>query len=416
MEPEAASEVGRAKTVVVIGAGFSVGADLPLTREILSRAKEANNPRLNQMLSACELHLRDEISMIHGRLADEDIEDLLVKLRPYARPIKPFFLQSLQQDIDRPGRRYQDLSSSDRHEHRSWYTLDAYWTLLCIYFAMVSGPYEPHPWLDEVDEALPWDAEMPLVFREFFASLPPQTTILTTNYDEIIERGLLSAQRGWAYGGDIAGIPDFVADAGFKPGLGSYYLRGSTYEKWAGKLIWARCDWRPPFLQSAEAEVVLCRLHGSFRWIQCRNCAKTYAVDWWAAHPVGDFMGCWMPVDNDLTFRCWDKECSFVPMSVILVPGQKDRFAMENLALHAQLLASWKAVRACDRLIVIGSALRGADSRLVRMVRAAARRAGKVEVVNPSETAVSQLKDLTGRPIEWVKSLGEWLTKARAGQ
>ena len=68
-------------TLVVAGAGFSVGAGQPLTRDILKiAATREEQPFLASMVSAVDKLLRHKRFVIDKPLVEFDIEDLLLSL------------------------------------------------------------------------------------------------------------------------------------------------------------------------------------------------------------------------------------------------------------------------------------------------------------------------------------------------
>jgi hypothetical protein len=422
----------RDATVVVIGAGFSIPADQPSTQRILRIASEQRNPELPGMVRVLEEFMRkwtapnsplkspalQERLAAYLPLAEADIEDLLLALLSVVAFNPPVFPNSLS----RP------------HNLRGWvesqlhYELQlAYWTLLLIYFGVVSNPYEPSPLDYGQHDSLEWDAEMPEVYRRFCAALPRRTFVLSTNYDDILERALLGARRSWAYAG-LTYFAPWMMDNAYRPAAGTYYMCSPDFCSSAGggDLTWARADWRPPASEPG-AEITLCRLHGSFRWLQCRNCSRVYSVDWYAAHPVGTFMGIGDEFEWDYAFRCWDADCIWAPLQCILLPGQKRRlsraaksmparqrlrypiYPMNNSVIESHWQTAQVAASKCCRLIIIGSALRESDIEFVSCVRRAGARASQVLVVNPSERDVKRADEVCAKPVRSFRSLEELL-------
>lgn len=403
----------RQGNVVIIGAGFSLGAGQPLTRQILREAAEQEENVLPQIVQAVDLYLRDK-EVIDRPLVEYDIEDLITLVRKQGSAFRPpIFPETISLGPGEP-------SFEERRRPLADYPLAfAHRTLLLIYWALVSDLYEPHPVLGPQAEES-WDADLPEYYREFCQALPPQTTLITTNYDDILERSLLAARRSWSYGAEVF-IPKFTEGFDYLPGTASLYIYDPfVYRNQPlsdpgrsgsqGDLIWARHDWKPP-ANPADADIRVCRLHGSFRWLQCRNCSRTYSLDWYAAHPVGDFLGCCLPPDADMTFTCWDRECEWFPITVAVIPGLEKKFSKSSAVLDGHWEAAHAAASDCGSLVIIGSALRDSDQELLSIVVAAAATAKNRAVVNPSESALHRAEAICNCSFDWCRDLGEFLSR-----
>lgn len=87
-------------TVVVLGAGFSIGAGQPLTRSILPTCRDFVNPRLLPELDRYlqEKAIFQEKAIIDRPLVEfeEDIEDLLLRLQHFKSAVAlPIYSQNL---------------------------------------------------------------------------------------------------------------------------------------------------------------------------------------------------------------------------------------------------------------------------------------------------------------------------------
>jgi NAD-dependent SIR2 family protein deacetylase len=192
----------------------------------------------------------------------------------------------------------------------------------------------------------------------------------------------------------------------YKPGNGVYYNNLDPDEAWhPGCLIWARRDWK---CRDGGRDLTLCKLHGSFRWLQCRDCANVYSVDYWGAQPLGDFLGYSASPIRSHAFFCWNRECLYTPLTVALFPDNRKHFDVENSVLEQTWSTAIHAARRCKDLIVVGSALRDSDHDLLRLVHIAAAQARRLIVVNPAEADMRRTESLLGMPAKWFPTLGEF--------
>jgi NAD-dependent SIR2 family protein deacetylase len=357
------------QTVVIAGAGFSIPAGLPAAKDVFRRAASEEDWLLSDLIHSLDSYLREDMSVLDHPLLEHDVEEALGKLRPHVHFEPPIFPQSITlADWDAPPPPY--------------YPQLAWRSLLLLYYFAVTGSHEPSPDSAETYAYPP----LPDVYDAFVRRLPDATTFITTNYDEVIERTLAQNRRTWSYPTD--------------------------------GLIWRRRDLHRPALRNDRA-IQICRLHGNFLWVQCRNCTLTYSLDWWAALPVGPF-GQFLLFDNSRTFRCPNPECMWFPLHVVFLdfpraswrsdigPASTEyrkTYNVESDVLQDQWVAAAKMAEQCRTLIVVGSAVREEDEGLVALVAAAGQRASSLVVVNPDVTALKRIRSLTGKNPRWFRSL-----------
>jgi NAD-dependent SIR2 family protein deacetylase len=401
MNTELDSAAEQTDTLVILGAGFSVPAGLPVTANIWDFASRLDsslwddfcdwplNVGAIQSFSDCIAYLEEFLQrakIISGSLRDADMEELHSKLLEGSGGSKlwPPTKIALGPSI-------------------------APWPLKILYFILFSSLCHRY-------EMLPYDspantkqrAPLPDCYRRFLSYVPHDTTIVSTNYDDIVERALIQSGRQWDYAGGVSYHRE-VEQTRKKNGTGSYYrwsgemdLRPMT----DGSLIWARLDWRPPEINE-RADIIFCKPHGSLRWLVCYDCFRTYSVDFWAAfasHFV-DRENTWF---EDMFFNCWNAECAYSPCLLIVPPIENKSF--ENHVLNTQWEVAERASQSCRTLIVIGSSLRAADERLVRLAETAGRRAESLIVVNPTPKVALFLENLTRKHVERFESLESFLT------
>ena len=141
------------------------------------------------------------------------------------------------------------------------------------------------------------------------------------------------------------------------------------------------------------ADIIVCKVHGSLRWLQYNRCRRIYSVDFWSAF-ASHFVEEKLPLVEDLIFHCWDSGCPYVPTLPVLLPIPGKEFS--NLVLRQQMVAAIMAARQCKRVIVVGSALRDSDKQLLRVLRSASLHAHSIIVVNPSPIAVARAESICG--------------------
>lgn len=412
-------------TVVVLGAGFSIGAGQPLTRSILPSCGDFVNPLLLRELDS---YLQKK-AVIDRPLVEleEDIEDLLLRLQSFKSAVpQPIYNQYLgtpthiYEEPFVPGIQTSAFQMRMAAEGGEAVGADgyapnmAYRTLMLLYWVMACDRYEPHP-MEGSRPGLGIDQGMPPIYRAFAGCLPGGTVVITTNYDDVLERALVASGRLWSYAKDVH-YAEPLADAEYRLGKGTHTILDPWYEPpfSFGRLIWARLDWRPSATMSS-AEILVCRLHGSFRWLQCRNCSRFYSVDWWAAHPTGAFVGHFVPEDPAVRFACWDGECMWIPLIGAILPDPKKRVPSPFQVIYDHWKEAALAVRRCSTLVIVGSALRETDRFLRGLVKTAGKRAREVWVVNPSPAAVELTKKLLERPVEHLLSLADLVSSDRLG-
>lgn len=306
------------------------------------------------------------------------MEEVLGELRPHVIFEPPIFPQS--------------ISWSDWNAPPPPYSPQLAWrSLLFLYFFAVTnadGSELTTATGDGDDREL---TKLPTVYETFCGGLPPGTSFITTNYDEVAERAFTQSERSWGYPTD-----------------------------W---LIWERRDCPAPASLPA-ADIQICRLHGNFRWIQCRNCTLTYALDWWAALPVGPF-GQFLNFENPRTFRCPNPECLWFPLHVVFLdfpraawrrdigpanPNHRKTYNVECNVLQDQWSAAASVAERCERLLIVGSALRPEDEGLLSIVAAAGRKASYVSVIDPSVAALRRARSITGKNPRWYRSLEQFVS------
>jgi hypothetical protein len=151
----------RPATFVVIGAGFSVDAGIPVAAGVLRKASRVTSG----VVEALEPILRKE-GLISGPLIEQDIETLLLKLCPLLRFRRPHFRQYLSPGLI-PKHLYDGMRLSKEDEIIAG-PVDLWRALLILYFAVVTDYYEPHPLFSAVSEEPPeWLDPLPEQYAAF---------------------------------------------------------------------------------------------------------------------------------------------------------------------------------------------------------------------------------------------------------
>jgi NAD-dependent SIR2 family protein deacetylase len=390
-------------TLVVTGAGFSVNAGFPVTSGIWHAADEwpnssfamfgrSINPR--EQLDLADYILHRELKLLKEPLRECDPEEVFVHLRR----MMPKSAWVYGSELHRRLSRSDDVDSS---------LYVAYKALEYVFFEVLGRPYEDLlEYVSEQPRPFNYDAYLGSA-AQLAEHLPRFTCIVSTNYDDVWELALNKYHKTWTYGCPV-GYHSQVERFGYTENTGSYLFRGFSSLNRPEGLVWSRSDWRPSG-SWADADIYLCEVHGSARWLQCRDCSAVYALDFWSAF-VTSFLheGDDDPITRDnLRFRCWDLECAFIPRIPIMLPvTEKDP---DIWAIRQQWSSAWVAARSCRGLFLCGTSLRESDVALCRLVRTAAKHADTVVVVNPSQNALDRVTSIVGRGVRWAKSLDELL-------
>jgi len=397
------------RTLVIIGAGFSVPAGLPVTSAIWNFAENLHPSALHSFIAGYRrwspnifpllFPLQDsQIPTIRDCIGQ--IEPLLQALGAISGPLRESDAEHLHMKLLK-GLAWPSLSRGISPQVAPL-PIAMFYRIL---FETLTQRYEKLPYDDPSHNEI--IAPLSAVYAQFCSTLPSNSLIVSTNYDDILERALLNSGRRWDYGVSVL-YHEAVEMTRESSPSGSFYRWSGTMDieglYGGGTLIWARLDWRPPNFEGSP-DIIVYKPHGSLRWLQCYDCTRTYSVDFWAAFAT-NFVGLENPLFEELFFRCWDHECHFSPTIPIALPIEGKEFEAPILGLQ------WKNIEAesehCGRLIIIGSALRLSDERLINIVMQAAKTARSIIVIDPSPETASRLEEMSQKKVDRFRSLQEY--------